>query len=175
MVGTLDVEQECPPRGCWWQKADIARRVLTSLPSNRDVLTCDLVCAIWEELKVRPVVLGRHLASQATACTTAANSKFARTAASSFGFRLRRSAYYVSSSCHSARLVQSCLVDVPHRGLACALWEELRARQAPGLLGMWSWVLVNPGRLKDWRWQLNLNITAAAVQSTRQCSSFSRP
>jgi hypothetical protein len=49
----MEVEQDCPLHGCWWQKRDIARRVLSFLPSNVDVLTCDMVCVEWHRLKVK--------------------------------------------------------------------------------------------------------------------------
>jgi len=47
----MEVQQDCPEPGCWWQKADIARRVMAFLPSQ-DVLACDLVCKDWAALKV---------------------------------------------------------------------------------------------------------------------------
>lgn len=47
----MDVQQDCPEPGCWWQKPDIARKVMAFLPT-RDVLACDLVCKDWAALKV---------------------------------------------------------------------------------------------------------------------------
>lgn len=47
-----DIEQDCPPAGCWWERVDTTRRVLSFLPTNKDVLACDLVCREWAALKV---------------------------------------------------------------------------------------------------------------------------
>lgn len=47
------VQQDCPPTGCWWEEVDITRCMLSFLPSNQDVLQCDLVCRQWAALKVR--------------------------------------------------------------------------------------------------------------------------
>ena len=48
----LDTGQDCPPSGCWWERVDITRKVLSFLPTNKDVLICDLVCRKWADLKV---------------------------------------------------------------------------------------------------------------------------
>lgn len=55
-----NVEQDCEPGGCWWDRRDISRRVLARLSNNADVLSCDLVCREWALLKVCDAWLAVH-------------------------------------------------------------------------------------------------------------------
>lgn len=75
MHQTIMSEADCPVESCWWERPDIARRVLACLLRNRDVLVSDLVCVEWERLMVRtaPPLLAHHTTwrrRRQTSCTT---------------------------------------------------------------------------------------------------------